>query len=112
MNFITGLLYGILAQIFTFIQLQGQFKYEWARDNPFIMSLMGVPLSLLYLGSVRHLVSHFDGQLWPSRLLGFAIGAIVFTVMSWAWFKEPMTLKTLICLGLAVCIMGVQLFWK
>ena len=112
MNFITGLLYGILAQIFTFIQLQGQFRWEWAKSNPFYMALMGIPISLLYLGSVKHLVTHFDGQLWPSRLLGFAIGAIVFTVMSWAWFKEPLTLKTLVCLGLAVCIMLIQLFWK
>lgn len=112
MNFILGLLYGIAAQIFTFIQLQGQFKWEWAKQNPFIMSLMGIPLSLLYLLSVKHMVEHFEGNLWPSRLVGFAVGAIVFTVMSWMWFREPMTLKTLICLGLAVCIMGVQIFWK
>jgi multidrug transporter EmrE-like cation transporter len=101
-----------MAQILTFIQLQGQFKFQWAKENPFYMSLLGVPLSLLYLQSVKHLVAHFEGQLWPSRLLGFAIGAIVFTAMSWIWFKEPMTLKTLICLGLAVCIMCIQLFWK
>jgi multidrug transporter EmrE-like cation transporter len=112
MNFITGLLYGILAQIFTFIQLQGQFRWEWAKSHPFTMSLMGIPLSLLYIQSVRHLVLHFEGQLWPSRLLGFEIGAIVFTAMSWAWFKEPLSLKTLVCLGLAVCIMLIQLFWK
>jgi hypothetical protein len=112
MNFILGLLYGAFAQILTFIQLQGQFKYEWAKENPLYMSLLGVPLSLLYLQSVKHLVAHFEGQLWPSRLLGFAIGAIVFTVMSWAWFREPLSLKTLVCLGLAVCIMLIQLFWK
>ena len=112
MNFIIGFLYGLAAQILTFIQLQGQFKFQWAKDNPLIISLMGIPLSLLYLSSVKHLVSHFDGQLWPSRLMGFAIGAIVFTGMSWMWFKEPLSLKTLICLGLALCIMGIQLFWK
>ena len=112
MNFILGFLYGLVAQILTFIQLQGQFKYEWAKAHPFYMSFLGIPLSLLYLQSVKHLVIHFDGQLWPSRLLGFTIGAIVFTGMSWMWFKEPLTLKTLICLGLALCIMGIQLFWK
>lgn len=112
MNFILGLLYGIAAQIFTFIQLQGQFKFQWIKENPVLMSLFGFPLSLLYLLSVKHMVAHFEGNLWPSRLLGFAIGAVVFTGMSWMWFKEPMTLKTLICLGLALCIMGIQLFWK
>jgi multidrug transporter EmrE-like cation transporter len=54
----------------------------------------------------------YDGEKWPSRLLGFAIGAIVFTVMSWSWFREPLTLKTLVCLGLSVCIMLIQVFWK
>ena len=48
MNFILGLLYGIAAQILTFTQLQGQFKFEWAKTNPFYMALMGVPISLLY----------------------------------------------------------------
>jgi len=112
MDFIIGLLCGVLAQIITFIQLQGQFKYEWVKDNPLVMSLIGVPLSFLYILSVKHMVAHFDGNMWPSRLLGFAIGAIVFTAMSWMWFKEPLTLKTLVCLGLAVCIMLIQLFWK
>ena len=112
MNFIIGLILGIAAQILTFIQLQGQFKYEWAKDNPVYMALLGFPLSLLYLGSVKYMVAHFEGQLWPSRLLGFAVGAIVFTAMSWIWFKEPLSIKTLTCLALALVIMGIQLFWK
>ena len=112
MDFIIGLFCGVCAQILTFIQLQGQFKYTWIKDNPLIMAAFGFPLSLLYLTSVKHMVAHFDGNMWPSRLLGFATGVIVFTVMSWAWFKEPLSLKTLICLGLAICIMLIQLFWK
>lgn len=112
MNFIIGFLYGIIASILTFIQLQGQFKWEWFKNNPIILSLMGIPISLLYLGSVKHLVAYFEGQLWPSRLLGFATGAIVFTVMSYTWFGEPLTGKTLTCLFLAFCILTIQLFWK
>jgi multidrug transporter EmrE-like cation transporter len=112
MNFILGLLYAILAQILTFVQLQGQFRYPWIKANPLIMAAFGFPLSFLFIMSVKHMVAYFDGQLWPSRLLGFAIGAIVFTFMSWIWFKEPMTLKTGISLGLAICIMIIQIFWK
>jgi hypothetical protein len=112
MNFILGLLYGILAQVLTFLQLQGQFKFQWAKDNPMYMAILGFPLSLLYLQSVKYMVAHFDGNLWPSRLLGFAIGAVVFMAMSWMWFREPLTAKTLVCLALAVCIMLIQLIWK
>ena len=112
MNFILGLIFGILAQIFTFIQLQGQFKYDWMKQHPITVAIMGIPISLLYLYSVKYLVAHYQGEMWPSRILGFAVGAVVFTAMSWGWFKEPLTLKTLVCLALACCIMLVQIFWK
>ena len=112
MNFIIGFLYGIVASVLTFIQLQGQFKWEWFRNNTMIVACMGIPISMLYLGSVKHLVAYFDGQLWPSRLMGFATGAIIFTIMSYTWFGEPLTGKTLTCLFLAFCIMMIQLFWK
>jgi hypothetical protein len=112
MKFLIGFGFGALAQIFTFIQLQGQFRWEWFKQHPILISLMGIPISLLYLGSVKYLVEYFEGQLWPSRLIGFSIGAMVFSYMAHSWFQEPFTLKTLICLGLAFCIMLVQLFWK
>jgi multidrug transporter EmrE-like cation transporter len=54
----------------------------------------------------------FNGQLWPSRLIGFSIGAIVFTWLSWAIFSEPVTPKTWVCLTLAMTILLIQLFWK
>ena len=60
MNFVLGFLYALAAQILTFFQLQGQFKYEWAKENPFYMSLLGIPLSLLYIQSVKYLVIHFE----------------------------------------------------
>lgn len=113
MNFILGILFATIAQGLTFIQLQGQFKWDCMKDHPFIVACIGgVPISLLYIFSVKYLVLAYDGEKWPSRLLGFAIGAIVFTLMSWMWFKEPLTTKTLVCLALAVCIMLIQLIWK
>jgi hypothetical protein len=112
MKFIIGFSFGVLAQVLTFVQLQGQFRWEWFKQHPMIISLMGVPISFLYIMSVKYLVDHFEGELWPSRLLGFSIGAIVFSYMAHSWFQEPFTLKTLICLGLAFAIMMVQLFCK
>jgi hypothetical protein len=112
MKFLIGFSFGVLAQILTFVQLQGQFRWEWFKQHPMIISLMGVPISFLYIMSVKYMVSHFGGELWPSRLMGFSIGAIVFSYMAHLWFQEPFILKTLICLGLAFAIMMVQLFWK
>jgi hypothetical protein len=112
MNLVLGIILGVIAQILTFTQLQGQFKFQWMKENYFLTSLIGVPISLLFIKSVGFFVTYFNGEKWPSRLLGFAIGAIVFTIMSWIWFKEPLTLKTGVCLFLAFCIMMIQLFWK
>jgi multidrug transporter EmrE-like cation transporter len=112
MNLIKGILFGFIAQIFTFFQLQGQFKYEWAKNNIFLMACMGIPISLLFIYSVRYFTLAYDGQIWPSRLIGFGTGVIVFTFMSHYIFREPLTPKTLICLGLSILIILIQLFWR
>jgi multidrug transporter EmrE-like cation transporter len=58
------------------------------------------------------MVTAFNGEIWPSRLIGFSIGAIVFTILSWSVFGETLTLKTLACLVLALGILLIQFFWK
>jgi multidrug transporter EmrE-like cation transporter len=112
MNLIKGMLWGLLGQIFSFMQLQGSIKYGWFAKYPIIILLSSIPSAWFYLKSVEHLVNAFDGQLWPSRLIGFGIGIIVFVSLSILLFKEPITAKTLVCLGLAASILGIQIFWK
>ena len=107
-----GILFGFLAQICTFFQLQGPMKYEWFKNNYWLTVLMGIPISMLFMESVRNMIAAYDGQMWPSRLIGFSIGAVVFTWLSWLLFKEPLTLKTIVSLLFAVGILGVQIFWK
>jgi multidrug transporter EmrE-like cation transporter len=107
-----GMLFGLLAQAATFFQLQGPMKYEWFKNHYWLTVLMGIPISMLFMYSVKNMVTAFDGQMWPSRLIGFSIGAVVFSLLSWSVFSEPLTTKTIICLGLAVCILLVQLFVK
>lgn len=102
----------ILGQIGSFMQLQGAIKYGWYEKYLWIILLSSIPISYLYIKSVNLYVQGFGGQIWPSRLIGFALGIMVFTVMSSMLFKEHMTVKTVICLVLALTIVGVQLFWK
>jgi multidrug transporter EmrE-like cation transporter len=112
MKLIYGILFGTAAQIITFLQLQGQIKYDFLKNNLWVAAIMGIPISLLFMASVKNMVNAYDGQIWPSRLIGFGIGVVVFTAMSYWLFKEPLTPKTLICLGLGVCIILVQIFCK
>lgn len=107
-----GFVYGLLAQILTFLQLQGGTKYGWFIKYPIITVLASIPMGWLFLKSVENLVGYFNGEIWPSRLIGFGIGIIVFGLMSYYMFKEPISLKTAICLILAIMILGIQMFWK
>lgn len=109
---LVGILFGFLAQSLTFFQLQGSLKFDWFKNNYWLTVLMGIPVSMLFMYSVKNMVIAFNGQLWPSRLIGFSIGAVAFTWLSWTVFNEPVTPKTWVCLGLALAILIVQLVWK
>jgi len=109
---ISGILIGLLAQVLVFFQLQGPLKYEILKKYYWLNVMLGIPISMLFMYSVKNMVMAFDGQMWPSRLIGFSIGAMVFTWLSWSVFNEPITTKTLVCLLLSAAILIIQLVWK
>jgi hypothetical protein len=112
MNIVYGILYGVLGQIGSYMQLQGAMKLGWYPKYFWPVLLISVPVSWLYIKSVEHFVVAFNGQLWPSRLIGFGLGITVFSVLSHYLFKEPFTPKTLVCIGLGIIIIGIQILWK
>ncbi len=107
-----GIIFGIFGQVFSFLQLQGSVKYGWFQKYPIIILLSSIPAAWLYIKSVENLLHWGNGELWPSRLIGFGLGIIIFVSLSWLLFREPITLKTFICLMLSVSILLVQIFWK
>lgn len=100
----------VLANIINFVQIQGQFKYEWFKCNNFLVACLGIPISYLYIYAVKYLVEEFDGKMWPSRMLSFAVGTVMFTVMSKYWFGESPDTKTLISLILATIIIFLKIY--
>jgi hypothetical protein len=112
MEIIYGIMYGLLGQVGSFMQLQGAMKLGWFPKYFWPVLLMSVPLSWLYIKSVEHFLAAFDGQLWPSRLIGFGLGITIFSIMSHFMFKEPLTPKTLVCIGLGLIIIAIQVIWK
>jgi multidrug transporter EmrE-like cation transporter len=109
---IIGVLYGIVGQVLSFLQLQGSVKWNWFEKYPILVLLSAIPSTFFYIKSVDNLVQYANGELWPSRLIGFGIGIIIFTTLSWILFNENISLKTFVCLVLAVSIILVQIFWK
>lgn len=111
-NLIIGVLFSILGQILAFFQLQGPIKYEWLKNNTWFSVLMGIPISYLFIISINHLIRAYDGALWPSRIIGFSIGTIMYGIMAKLLFDEKVSFKTGICLSLAILIILIQVFWK
>jgi hypothetical protein len=102
----------LFAQTLAYFQTQGQFFFTWAKEHPLIMSITGIPISILLIYFTKYCSMAFDGQVWPGRLIGFAVGAIVFALLSHFIMDEPFSAKTITCLFLAGGILGIQIFWK
>jgi hypothetical protein len=111
-SLIISLVLVVLAQSLAYLQLQSQFFSTWAKEHPLMMSLTGIPISILLIYFTKYCAMAFDGQVWPGRLVGFAVGAIVFALMSHFIMNEPFSTKTVLCLFLAGGILGIQIFWK
>lgn len=101
-----------IAQIFTFYQLQGHLWNKWIKDNTLMMSILGVPITYITILASREMVNLWNGQTWPNRIIGFALGVFVFSFMAWFTLKEPISPKTSVCLILSFIVLLIQLLWK
>jgi multidrug transporter EmrE-like cation transporter len=112
LNLVYGILYGIIGQVLSFIQLQAGVKWGWTEKWSWALMLLGLPISWAFMKSVQNFIVAFNGETWPSRLAGFGIGVVVFSILSWLMFNEGLSLKTIVCLILALGIILVQVLWK
>ena len=101
----------IITNIIIWYQLNSQLVWDWAKGykSMWIMSLLGIPISLLLWYCTKIGYTGF-GNLWAVRFMGFATSMMVFPIMTYFYLGEPMTLKVWITLGLAIIIMIIQLF--
>jgi len=108
-----GLLCFLVGQIIIWYQTNAQFFSIWAKDHPVYMAaIFSFPISYTFIYGTKFIVEHFDGQLWPGRLIGFGIGAISFAILTYAHMGEGITAKTAVSLILAITLVLVQIFWK
>ena len=109
---ITGTLLFLLGQTLVWYQINGQFLSDWIKQRPLMMSLLGIPISYVYIYATQHLVEAFDGDLWPQRLIGFSMGMIAFAFLTWIHLNQAITPKTAVTLALAIAIVVIQIIWK
>lgn len=108
------LVYAILlyafAQTLAWLQINGQFVCQWCKDNPFPLSLMGIPISYMFIVATNLTFVALSGQAWPGRLLTFAVGIVIFTTLTYAVLGEAVTWKTAVSLFLTLVIIILQVF--
>ena len=101
-----------VTQIAVWYQTNGQFISEWFKNNPFILSLFGIPISFGYIYATKYAFAAFDGVFWPGRLLGFEVGMIIFAILTNSYLGEGITTKVAVSLILATALVVIQIFWK
>ena len=108
-----GILFFLAGQTMIWYQTNGQFKWKWFAEHPILLSLMfGAFISYTYIIGTKYIVEHFDGLLWPGRLIGFGIGAVTFAILTYFYMGEGITAKTAVSLILAITLVSIQIFWK
>jgi hypothetical protein len=105
--FLSICLFGI-AQSMVWFQTNGQFISEWIKKSPWTISLLGIPISYLYIRGTNFAYQHFN-QLWPGRILAFSVGIVIFTLLTWSLTGEGLNTKTAASIILALLIILIQL---
>jgi hypothetical protein len=109
---VMGCVLFVLGQTGAWYQSNLQFFNSWAKAHPILLSVvLGIPISYLYIIASQYTFQAFNGDLWPSRLLAFAMGIVVFTILAWVHLDQGVTMKTAVSLMLATTIVLIQVFW-
>ena len=101
-----------LVYIVGWYQIHGQFLSEWFKKYEMYLIWISVPSTFVSIRAIKLINEHFNGLIWPNRILTFTIGIIFFTVLTSYHFGEKLNLKTLTLISLCGMIVGLQIFWK
>ena len=100
----------LFTNVLVWFQLNSQLVWEWANGykSMWIMSLMGIPISLLFWWATK-IGYQGLGTLWQTRLLAFATSMMIFPLMTWIYLGEVITMKIGASILLAIIIIMLQL---
>lgn len=111
-HIIISFLLFLFGQILVWIQVNGPLIWGWAKEWRWVLMLLGVPITWLFMEATATIVMGFNGLFWPGRFISFCAGIFIFTLMTYIFRDEAINAKTAISLLLAFALILVQLFWK
>ena len=99
-----------VAAVLAFFQLQGHYVWPEIKFFKTMWWVYGTSLIIapLFFYSTMWSFEHF-GAFWNMRLAGFGIATFCFGILTWSLLGEIPTLKTFVCLLLAVAIILIQI---
>lgn len=108
----TFLLFG-LSHLLTWIQMNLQFVegFEWLKNYKWALISLAIPIAWMFMKAIEYGYEHY-GALWPTRIIGFSVGNMIFALMAYLLMTEGMNTKTIISLVLSFTIIGIQVLWK
>ena len=113
MKILIGSLFFVAGNVLAWFQYNSQFVWEWWEDRPLLSNfIFAIPMGICFWYAAKYIVED-TGYLWSSKLIGFGIGNIIFAIFTYVFLKESIFVpKTMLCLLLAMAIIGIQIFWK
>ena len=64
------------------------------------MVIMSMPATVGYIMATKALYKAMNDSLWSVRLIGFSMGVLTFTVLTYWYMKEGLNMKNTITLAL------------
>lgn len=111
MKLVLAFCFIFLAQVISYLQLQGSTRWPILKSSTIILASTSILIGFLLIKFTETINAHFQAT-WQGRLIGQGVGLIVFSLMSWIVFREPITIKTGICIALSVIIILINMYWK
>ena len=107
-----GFIYFIVSATAIWFQTHAQFFNDWSKDNALLVAIPGFIISYWSIKATENIAEAYDGAVWPASLIGFGVGIILFSILTWLILGEKIEIKSAVCVLLAFCILIIQLFWK
>jgi hypothetical protein len=112
-NNIIGFTYLTISYLMIWFQLYGSIKSSWLKQNNYwFMYIVALPISYFITEGTRLILIEYKDSTWAVRFISFSINMFIFTIMSYLINNEGINLKSLVCIGLTIIILLIQIFWK
>ena len=106
-NIIIVILMLTVAHVVIWFQINAQVISDWYKNHIVLLCLLGIPISYIFFKATE-MGYAATGSLWAVRFLAFGTSMITFPIITYLVVGEGITIRSGICILLAMIIMLLQ----